>query len=81
MSEIALARQSAFAGILARRPLTSFFLIAFGMSWLVWAPVELSRSRAGLLPYEVGAGTSQLLSLAGVLVGPTLAALVMTAAT
>ena len=81
MSQIAVARPSAASGLLARRPLTWFFLIAFGMSWLVWAPLELANNRAGLLPYEVSAETAGLITLFGVIVGPTLAALVMTAAT
>jgi len=81
MSGVAVVKSTASAGLLARRPLTWFFLIAFGMSWLVWAPVQLAKNRAGLLPYEVSAETSDLVTLAGVLAGPTLAALVMTAVT
>jgi hypothetical protein len=65
MSRTALARQGASAGILARRPLTSFFLIAFGMSWLVWAPLELSKNRAGAASPYLGcsSGSDRLRAL------------------
>ena len=81
MSDLAVVNPTVSTSLLARRPLTWFFLIAFGMSWLLWAPVQLAKNRAGLLPYEVSAETSDLITLAGVLAGPTLAAFLMTAVT
>ena len=36
------------AGLLAGHPLVSFFLIAYAAAWLVWAPVVLSGTGAGL---------------------------------
>ncbi|MBN9687452.1 MULTISPECIES: CPBP family intramembrane glutamic endopeptidase [unclassified Corallococcus] len=36
------------------RPLACFFLLAYGIAWALWAPLVLSRSGVGLLPFEVG---------------------------
>ena len=33
-------------GLLARYPLTFYFLIAYGFAWLVWVPLALSKDGA-----------------------------------
>ena len=66
----------------ARRPLTAFFALAFGLSWLAWIPYLLSSHGLGVLPFSFPAalGTSQLLGvLPGAYLGPVTAALVVTA--
>ncbi|WP_433502302.1 hypothetical protein ACQP04_21240 [Pseudonocardia halophobica] len=40
-------------GVLARRPLVSFFLLAFAGAWLLELPIVLSRTGTGLLPYTL----------------------------
>ena len=65
---------------LARRPLTSFFLLAYALTWLGWSPWFLSEAGVGLLPYD-GGEFDVLFNVAGLVLGPTLAAFVVTAAT
>ena len=65
-------------GLLARHPLTSFFVMAFAFSWIVWSPWYLSEEGVGLLPFPVSA--FPLLAL-GIFLGPTLAAFIMTGVT
>ncbi|OYN90854.1 hypothetical protein CGZ91_04985 [Parenemella sanctibonifatiensis] len=64
--------------LLSRRPLTSFFVLAYLGSWLMWSPWWLSRNGIGLLPYDLPfsavAGINQL----GLFAGPFAAALLMT---
>ncbi|WP_432562482.1 CPBP family intramembrane glutamic endopeptidase [Kineococcus sp. SYSU DK003] len=70
------------AKLFARRPVTAFFALAFGLSWLFWTPYVLSRNGMGVLPFEFPAvlGTSQLLGvLPGAYLGPVTAALLVTA--
>ena len=67
-------------GLLARRPLVSFFVMAYAFSWLVWSPWVLGQDGAGLLPIKIGQATGVLLA-AGILAGPTLSAFIMTATT
>ena len=65
-------------GLLARHPLFFFFLIAYAGAWLVEAPVVLSATGTGLLPYTLPR-TVQVLALAvATFTGPTLSAFVMT---
>jgi hypothetical protein len=40
--------------LLARHPLTSFFLLAYAFTWLAWSPWFLSEDGVGLLPGETG---------------------------
>jgi membrane protease YdiL (CAAX protease family) len=65
--------------LLARYPLTSFFVMAFAFSWIVWSPWFLSEDGAGLLPFS----SPLLASLVplGILLGPTLSGFIMTGAT
>jgi membrane protease YdiL (CAAX protease family) len=71
------ARQS----LLARRPLISFFVMAYAFSWLVWSPWVLGEDGAKLLPPALSVPTSGVLLAAGILAGPTLSAFIMTATT
>jgi uncharacterized protein len=75
-SQPASARQ----GLLARRPLVSYFLIAFAFSWALLFSVLLSKDGLGLLPYGVSPALASAIVPAS-LFGPSLAALVVTAAT
>lgn len=63
--------------LVRRRPTTSFFLLAFGLSWLAWAPYILGGTGLGVLPFSVPGG--QLLGvLPGAFLGPLTAAFVVT---
>lgn len=79
-SEATSRPASARKGLLARRPLTSFFVLAFVLTWLGWSPWFLSEVGVGLLPYD-GGEFSTLLNLVGLVLGPTLSAFVVTGAT
>ena len=68
-------------GLLASRPLVSFFVMAYAFSWLVWSPWVLGQDGAGLLPFKFGQVASGLVLAAGILAGPTLSAFIMTATT
>ena len=69
---------SARQGMLGRRPLVSFFAMAYAFSWIVWAPWVLGEDGVGLLPIKLSDATSGLLNAAAILAGPTLSAFVMT---
>lgn len=71
--------------IVRRYPVTSFFSLAFGLSWLCWMPYILSDHGLGLEPDiripEV-LGTGQLVGvLPGAYLGPLGAAFIVTALT
>jgi membrane protease YdiL (CAAX protease family) len=72
---------SARPGLLARHPLVSFFVLAYAFSWTVWTPWVLGEDGAGLLPIKLSGLASGLLNASAILAGPTLAALIVTAAT
>lgn len=62
---------------LYQHALLAYFLLAFGISWLIELPVTLSQSGIGLLPYHL---PSFLVNLSpGVPLGPTGAAFLLTA--
>lgn len=74
--------QSPVRQLVRRHPLTSFFVLAFGISWLAWLPYVLSSSGLALVDLDIPAvlGTTQLLGvLPGAYLGPLTAALVVTA--
>jgi len=74
----------ALRALLSRRPLTAFFVLAYGLSWLAWVPYLLSGNGTGVLGFTFPRllGTSQLLGvLPGAYLGPVTAALVVTALT
>ena len=68
-------------GVLARHPLTFYFLLAYAGTWLVTVPVALSANGVGLLPFGIPEGSVIFVSAAWVFLGPTLAAFIMTGAT
>jgi CAAX protease family protein len=68
-------------GVLARYPLVSFFVMAYAFSWILWSPWVLGQDGAGLLPIKISQAASGYLNASAILVGPTLAAFIMTATT
>jgi uncharacterized protein len=74
---------SARHGLLARYPLTSFFVMAYAFSWIVWSPWVLGEDGANVLPpaLSVPSSAARLLVAGGILAGPTLSAFIMTATT
>jgi uncharacterized protein len=70
-------------GLLARYPLISFFVMAYAFSWIVWSPWVLGEDGAQVLPPGLSVPTSaaRLLLAAGILAGPSLSAVIMTATT
>lgn len=72
------------AGVIRRRPLVSFFVLALGLSWVAWTPWILSRDGLGVWDYAFPQifGTSQFTGmLFGAYVGPLGAAFIVTALT
>ncbi|MCZ4066904.1 CPBP family intramembrane metalloprotease [Microbacterium sp. H37-C3] len=71
-------------GIIRRRPLVSFFVLALGLSWVAWTPWILSNDGLGVWDYAFPQifGTSQFTGmLFGAYLGPLGAAFVVTAVT
>jgi uncharacterized protein len=66
--------------LLASHPFVSFFVLAFAGTWLFMAPMVLGQDGLGLLPYSVPFLLYVVLFLAASFSGPTMAALVVTAA-
>lgn len=63
--------------LVRRRPTATFFLLAFGLSWLAWAPYVLGGTGLGVLGFSVPGG--QLLGvLPGAFLGPLTAAFIVT---
>ena len=60
--------------------MTSFFVLAFAGTWFFLAPIVLGQDGLGLLSYHVPFVSYVILFLAGTFLGPTLAALSVTAA-
>ena len=72
------------AALVRRHPLTAFFTLALGLSWLAWTPWVLSRDGLGVLDLSFPSvlGTTQLTGmLPGAYLGPLGAAFVVTALT
>ena len=68
--------------VIRRRPILSFFVLAFAGSWIAWVPYIVSQNGLGLWDYTFpgGIGGGQLLGmLPGAYLGPIGAALVVTA--
>ena len=72
---------SSQSSLLARNPLISFFVMAYAFTWIVWSPWVLSEDGVGLLTYRLGDATTGLLNATAILLGPTLAAFIMTGIT
>jgi len=68
-------------GVLARHPLFFFFLIAYAGAWIVEAPVVLSQTGTGLLPFTLPRPAQVLAIAAATFTGPTLSAFIMTGIT
>ncbi|MBO3086304.1 CPBP family intramembrane glutamic endopeptidase [Cellulomonas fengjieae] len=69
-------------GVIRRRPILSFFVLALSASWIAWIPYILSQNGLGIWGFEFpgGPGGGQLLGmLPGAYLGPIGAALVVTA--
>ncbi len=69
---------------IVRKPLLSYFLLAFGLTWLAWLPYILSATGLGVLPWrfpEVFGSTQTLGILPGAYLGPVTAAFLVTAVT
>ncbi len=64
-------------GLLARYPLTFYFIIAYAFAWVVWVPLALSQDGAGVLSFHSPIGASASVILAS-FVGPFLSAFIMT---
>ena len=63
---------------LKRHPLVGYFTLACAGTWLTFAPVVLSRSGVGALPYVTPFPVFAVLFVLAGFLGPTLAAFVMT---
>src|SRR5262245_2107211 len=68
-------------GWLKRHPLTGYFLLAYMGTWVTLAPVVLSKSGVGALPWETPFPVFAALFILSGFLGPTLAAFVMTGVT
>lgn len=80
MTTVPTRPASARRGLLARHPLVSYFLIAFAFTWTLLFSVLLSKDGLGLLPYGLSPAVASSIAPASLL-GPSLAALIVTAAT
>jgi membrane protease YdiL (CAAX protease family) len=67
--------------LIARRPLLAYFGIAFASPWLLLSVPVLARNGLGVLPFLVPDIAVLLLFIAGTFAGPTLGAILVTAAT
>jgi membrane protease YdiL (CAAX protease family) len=72
--------ESSVTRALRRYPLAAFFTLAYLGSWIVWLPMLLAGNTLLLPPWAVSPGLKFLLTVLAPFAGPTLAALVMTAA-
>ena len=70
---------SARAG-LASRPLVSYFVLAFAITWLAFAPISLAQNGLGVLPYRLP-DSAVLLMFVAASYGPLVAAVIVTRAT
>ena len=76
--DLGQSARTAPKGLLARHPLTSYFVIAFLFSWLIEVPIALSVQ--GILPFTIPKGAVAIAIVAATF-GPTVGAFVMTAVT
>lgn len=77
-------RPTGLRGSIRRSPLTWFFALAYGLSWVAWTPYILSQNGLGVWDYTFAGGRagSQLLGvLPGAYLGPIVSALLVTGIT
>lgn len=78
-------RTDGVRGLITRYPMTAFFTLAFGLSWLAWSPYILGMNGLGWEPeirFPAVLGTTQILGvLPGAYLGPIFAAFLVTAVT
>jgi membrane protease YdiL (CAAX protease family) len=68
--------------LLAARPLTAYFVLAFALSWALVMPMTLSTNLGiGLLPYALPDAIGIALYVLASFVGPTVAAIIVTGVT
>jgi len=67
--------------LITRHPLVVFFVLAYLGAWISWLPLVLAKTGLGVFPLALSAVLIYLLEVLGSLVGPTLAAFLVTAAT
>ncbi len=72
---IAPAPSNSLLQLMRRHPLVSYFVLAYGLSWLCWLPFVLSQSGVGLLPFYL----SPFSTVPGVFLGPCFSGFLMTA--
>jgi len=64
--------------LLSRHPILSFFIMAYGFTWIIWSFIVLSQSGLGILPFRLRLFP---LGAVGPFVGPMLSACIVTAIT
>lgn len=73
--------QTSPISLLARRPLVSYFVLAYALAWLLWLPLVLSKGGGlGLIPFTTPPDVSSFLTSLIIVIGslgPALAAMIM----
>lgn len=65
---------------LARRPLVSYFVLAFAITWVLFAPIALAQNGLGVLPFTLPDEAVLLMFIVAAF-GPLIAAMIVTRAT
>lgn len=84
LTQVRAGRRTGLRNLIIGHPMISFFVIAFGLSWIAWTPYVVSENGLGLVPFAFPEvlGTSQLLGmLPGAYLGPITAAFLVIAIT
>ncbi|RKT86501.1 CAAX protease self-immunity [Saccharopolyspora antimicrobica] len=82
VNRVQTGRVVGLRSLIGRYQLTSFFVLALGLSWIAWTPYVLSKNGIGAEDFEFPEvlGTSQFLGmLPGAYLGPICAAFIVTA--
>lgn len=69
------ASSTGLAAFVRRRPLTSFFVLSYAVSWLLWSPMLI----LGISPFDPVTHTPSLALLPGIAIGVTGSAFLLTA--
>lgn len=75
------ATAAPFTRPITRHPLVGFFVLAYLGAWISWLPLVLAKTGFGVFPFALSSVWIYILEVLGSLVGPTLAAFLVTAAT